>query len=141
MIDFPAKALLISKWRAYKGVFPTDVAVCHRIIIIPNSDPLRYFYVTSQVENCKRINRYDLASIAELEVCEWDCLTSKSCIQCDKSHLCEITEQELRERYGNGKLKVLGEVPEVVKQKILAAIEASKTYSDREKLILMQDRI
>ena len=93
------------------------------------------------MENCKRVNRYDLASIAELEVCEWDCLTSKSCIQCDKSHLCEITEQELRERYGNGKLKVLGEVPKVVKQKILVAIEASKTYSDREKLILMQDRI
>ena len=121
MIDFPAKALPISKWRAYKGVFPTDVAGSHRIIIIQNSDPLRYFYVTSQVENCKRVNRYDLASI--------------------KSHLCEITEQELRERYGNGKLEVLGEVPEVVKQKILMAIEASKTYSDREKLILMQDRI
>ena len=134
-MEFPVDYLTFYKWKAFLGNFPEDAGK-HRIIIIQETNPLKYFYVTSQVEKCKDILRYDPLALAEVSKNDWGDLTKNSCIQCGKQHLYSVDVDKLREEYEGGRLKVLGEIPEIVKQRICVAIDGSITYNESEKNIL-----
>jgi len=62
-------------------------------------------------------------------------LTKESCIQCGKSYLLELDEEEFRKDYKKGKVTILGKIPEKVIKSIIFAICSSKTYDENEKTI------
>ncbi len=122
----------VDKWVAFNAPLPKDQ---HRIIIIKKIfDEVQYFYVTSKVDNAKRVLHYDSGSIAEFEKCDWDSLTAdKSCVQCDKRHLYTIKSDTFERMYNDGKLEYIGEVPDIVKTRITSAICSSKSFTETEK--------
>ena len=124
----------LEKWRAFKGKYPDDTI--HRIIIIYPGTQLSCFVVTSQISKCKNRNKYDLQSLVEVTPEEWNDLDRPSCIQCGKGYLHKIDRETLIRDYENENLQILGEIPDVVKDKICYAIENSKTYNANEKNIL-----
>ncbi|MDR0306101.1 MAG: hypothetical protein LBI42_04595 [Chitinispirillales bacterium] len=136
-IPFPSDLLSIEKWKAFKGKYPPNSTIDHRIIIIYKNDGIvKYFYVTSKVENARRIAKYDIGSLVDgLNNNDWNVLTVESCIQCNKKHLYDICENELRRAYENGGIEVLGEVPEKIKSAIIFAVCASESFTDTEKKI------
>ena len=133
-MQIPSDLIPINKWKAFKGNFPPDSPMPHSIIIIYHSaEVIHYFYVTSQIDKVKEIARYDIGSIAEINPNDWNELTKDSCVQCNKGHLHQTTEQRIKEEYDKGEVKYLGLVPEIVKDKIINATRLSKTFTDTEK--------
>ena len=133
-MKIPSNLIPISKWSAFKGNFPPNSPKLHNIIIIYHSvDIVCYFYVTSQIDNAKRVATYDIKSIAEIGSNDWNELTKDSCVQCNKMHLYETTEQEIRDAYEREEIIALGHVPEIVKNKIIEATNNSKTFTSAEK--------
>jgi len=45
----------------------------------------------------------------------------------------DLDENELRKSYEEGKIEVLGEIPQSIKRSIISAICASKTFLEAEK--------
>jgi len=134
-ISFPPDLLSIEKWKSFKGKYPPNSDVGHRIIIVYKYEGLlKYFYVTSQCDKARKRAKYDIGSLVDkLNSNDWSALDRESCIQCDSHHLHDLDENELRKSYAEGKIEVLGEIPEGVKRSIVSAICASKTFSDMEK--------
>lgn len=132
LMRLPFCMVPVDKWVAFNAPLPKDK---HRIIIIKKIfDEVQFFYVTSQVDNAKRVLRYDLGCIAELGKSDWESLTAdKSCVQCDKRHLGIVKLDVLERMYNDGKLEYIGEVPDVVKTRIKSAICSSKSFTDIEK--------
>jgi hypothetical protein len=135
-IHFPSNFLDIEKWKAFKGKYPPGSDVDHRIIIVYKSDGVvRYFYVTSQIENARKAAKYDMGSLVDgLDNKDWDVLTKKSCIQCNRRYLNKTSERDLRRAYEEGKLEVLGKVPEKIKRAIISAVCASNSFTEAEKI-------
>ena len=127
--------LQIEKWKAFKGKYPPSSDKEHRIIIVYKyENTVRYFYVTSQIEKAKKQNKYDIGSLVTgINNINWSDLTEESCIQCNKKHICETTEIEIKNAYENGEISVLGEIPESVRREIINAVCASKSFTDIEK--------
>lgn len=140
-LPLPSKMLPIEKWKAFKGKYPPNSNNEHRIIIIYKHDcNIKYFYVTSQVEKARLMARNDIGSLVDgIDSGDWDVLTKESCIQCNESHLCEISDEELRKAWDQERLKPLGTIPNKIKQKIISAICASKTFTDTQKKIYTMD--
>ena len=136
-IPFPPNLLSIEKWRAFKGKYPPGSDVEHRIIIVYKHDGIvKYFYVTSKVEKARMRAKYDIGSLVDkINSNHWDALTEESCIQCNKNHLYDTCEDDLRQAYKNGEIEVLGAVPEAIKKAIISAVCASKSFTDVEKKI------
>jgi len=136
-ISFPPNLLGIEKWKAFKGKYPPGSNVEHRIIIVYKHDGnLKYFYVTSKVETARNLAMHDKGSLVDkIDGSDWDALDKESCIQCDKKHLRNTSEDELRKAYKEGGIKVLGEIPEKIKKLIISAVCASITFSDIEKTL------
>ncbi|MDR3001621.1 MAG: hypothetical protein LBU89_10180 [Fibromonadaceae bacterium] len=133
-ITFPDNLFNIEKWKAFRGKYPPGSDIDHRIIIVFKHDNiLKYFYVTSQVDNARKMARNDLQSLVCIKGDDWDELTKPSCIQCNKGNLFELSETEFRKNYAEGKVKVLGEIPESIRKSIVSAICSSKTFTDKEK--------
>ncbi|MBP3688280.1 MAG: hypothetical protein J6J35_07990 [Alphaproteobacteria bacterium] len=128
----PFNIVPTKKWVAFRAPLPKGE---HRIIIIKKlPEEVQYLYVTSQVNNVKRVMRYDLGSIANLFKCDWDSLTEdESCVQCDKKHLGTILVNDFEKLYNDNKVDYIGEVPDIVKIKINAAICSSKSFTETEK--------
>lgn len=135
---FPAECIPVEKWFAYKGDFP-PCGKTHRMIITYHIDnTIKYFYVTSYESNEERhridlANKKDISSVAELNVIDWDSLTKVSCVQCNRSHISDITVEELQKQYALGKAEYIGPVPEIVKRKLIEATCSSSTFTDDEK--------
>ena len=142
MIQMPVKLFLesLSEWKAFKGS-EDDATTGHRIILIHRiNDSFCYFIVTSKVDKAKERSKYDINSLVEIDVHEWEgVLTKPSCIECRKVNLKKITAIELANIYVAGNLCVLGNVPEGVKNKIKNAINASKTFNNKEKSLYTKD--
>jgi len=134
-IPLPPDLFSIEKWKAFKGKYPPNSDVGHRIIIVYKHEGiLKYFYVTSQCDKVRKRAKYDKGSLVDkLNNSDWDALDRESCIQCDSHHLHDLDENELRKSCTEGKTKVLGEIPKSIKISIISAICASKTFSDIEK--------
>lgn len=136
-MQLPASLLEIKAWKAYKGQFP-EINGEHRIILVYQDGDIFYrFCVTSQIDKAKLRTKYDKGSLVEIKPDEWDALTTNSCIECSKNNFKPISKSILVQMYQNGELKVLGEVPETIKTKIIHAICASKTYNDTEKSFIL----
>jgi hypothetical protein len=135
-IHFPPNFLNIEKWKAFKGRYPPSSDVDHRIIIVYKDDGvIKYFYVTSQVENARKAAKYDMGSLVDgLDSNDWDVLTKESCIQCNRRYLNKTSESDLRRAYENGDIKVLGDVPEKIRRAIISAVCASNSFSEAEKI-------
>jgi len=133
-ITLPDNLFNVEKWKAFKGKYPPGSDIDHRIIIVfKHDDILKCFYVTSKVENARKMAKKDLKSLVCLNSEDWDELTKESCIQCGKGYLFELNETELRKDYSEGKVEVLGEIPEKVIKSIIFAICSSKTFDENEK--------
>lgn len=134
-ISLPPDLLSIEKWKAFKGKYPPGSNVEHRIIIVYKHDGiLKYFYVTSKVEIARKVAKYDKGSLVDkINSGDWYALDRESCIQCDKKHLHDTTEDDLRKAYKEGGIQVLGEIPEGIRRLIISAVCASRTFSDIEK--------
>jgi len=134
-IIFPSNLLNIERWKAFKGKYPPSSNVEHKIIIVYKHDgDLKYFYVTSKVEKARKFAMRDKGSLVDkLDNRDWNVLDKESCIQCDKNHLHNTSEEDLRKAYEEGGIEVLGEIPEKIKKSIISAVCASITFSDIEK--------
>jgi hypothetical protein len=133
-IIFPDNLFKVGKWKAFKGKYPPGSNIDHRIIIIHiHNGILRCFYVTSQVQKARILARNDLKSLVCINGDDWNELTKESCIQCGKDNLFELSETEFRKDYAEGKVDVLGEIPEKIIKSIVFAICSSKTFTDKEK--------
>lgn len=132
LMKLPFNVVPVNKWVAFYAPLPKEK---HRIIIIKKIfDEVYYLYVTSKVDNAKRVLRYDLASIAEFDKDDWNSLTAdKSCVQCDKKHLQTIKIYAFEKMYNNEEICYIGEVPDVMKKKITSAICSSKSFTEKEK--------
>lgn len=86
--------------------------------------------------------RCDESALVEMQKSEWTEVLTKdvSCIQCGKNHLNGIDVLEFKKLYVDTMMDYIGEIPENIKQKIKVAIEASKTYSIRERDELICDK-
>jgi hypothetical protein len=88
------------------------------------------------VDEARKRARNDKGSLVDkISNKDWEALTKESCIQCDKTHLEETSEDELRLAYEKEALKPLGEVPEGIRRSIISAICASKSFSEAEKTL------
>jgi len=135
-IIFPDNLFSVGKWKAFKGKYPPGSDIDHRIIIVfKHNSILRYFYVTSQIEKSRILAKNDLKSLVCINGNDWNELTKESCVQCSRDNLFELSEAEFRKDYAEGKVKVLGEIPEKVIKSIIFAICSSKTFTDKEKEI------
>jgi len=133
-ILLPSEMIPLKKWYAFKGKLPLGSGNEHRIIIIYRQDEIvKYFYVTSKIDNVYKRAKYNKEAIADLDILDWDALSVKSCVQCDKKHLYECDEITLKNMYANGLLEYLGKIPEIVKTKIVRAICASKSFTENDK--------
>nr|DAE52475.1 MAG TPA: hypothetical protein [Caudoviricetes sp.] len=122
----------VSKWSAYKGEF----CGYHRIIVIyETSEDAHFFVVTSQVDKARIRARYDEESLVFIDQPEWDQLTCPSCVECSKRNLKRISKNNMQKLYEAWAVKSIGEVPETVRKRIIDAINASVSYSEREKQI------
>lgn len=132
------KEILLEKWSAYLAPLPKESGKSHRIIIIYKTDVnVKYFYITSKTEKAKIILRDDPISYVELLSKDWNELTrEKSCIQCDRGHLKEISVKELQELYDDQLLKYLGKIPKEMQEKIINAVNGSISYSFVEQAII-----
>ena len=130
--------ILLEKWSAYLAPLPKGSGKSHRIIIIYKTDVnVKYFYITSKTEKAKIILRDDPISYVELLSKDWNELTrEKSCIQCDRGHLKEISVKELQELYDDQLLKYLGKIPKEIQEKIINAVNDSISYSFVEQVII-----
>jgi len=133
-ITFPDNLFEVEKWKAFKGRYPSDSNIDHRIIIVFKRDGvLKYFIITSQVDKARKIAKKDPKSLIFLNHEDWNELTKESCIQCGKRGLYELNEVEFRNDYAKGKVKPLGKIPEKIIQSIIFAICSSRTFDDKEK--------
>lgn len=132
------KEILLEKWSAYLAPLPKGAGKSHRIIIIYKTDVnVKYFYITSKTEKAKIILRDDPISYVELLSKDWNELTrEKSCIQCDRGYLKEISVKELQELYDDQLLKYLGKIPKKIQEKIINAVNGSISYSFVEQAII-----
>jgi len=137
LIIFPSNLLSIERWSAFKGKYPPGSDVDHRIIIVYKyGGTIKYFYVTSKVEKARMRAKYDMGSFVDkISSCDWEALTEESCVQCDKSHMYETCEDDLRRAYESGNLEILGKVPQDIRKRIISAVCASKSFTDAEKSI------
>ena len=128
----------LEKWSTYLAPLPKGSSKSHRIIIIYKTDVnVKYFYITSKTEKAKIILRDDPISYVELLSKDWNELTrEKSCIQCDRGHLKEISIKKLQELYDNQLLKYLGKIPKEIQEKIINAVNGSISYSFVEQAII-----
>ena len=133
-MKLPSSLLPISPWRAFKGQ-QSDFTGGHRIIIVfpYNSNNYCYLTVTSKIEKAKIRWRNDISSLVEFKVQDWNALTCDSCVECGKRNLKIVNKLQIQDLYSAEKLQVLGEVPNIVKRKIIAGICSSITYTDTEK--------
>ncbi len=133
-MKLPADLLEVEQWKAFIAPLPSNEKR-HRIIICYiQEDICRFFYVTSQIEKAKIRSRYDIGSFVEIHMNEWkDVLTKDSCVECGKSNMKKISIKELKLMYENDELKVLGKIPENIKNKIIQGINDSYTYTQSEK--------
>jgi len=133
-ITLPDNLVSVGKWQAFRGKYPSGSNVEHRIIIVFKQDGiLKYLYVTSKIENAIKAAKKDPKSLVRLNSKDWEELTKDSCIQCGKSYMLNLNEEELRNDYKKGKVKWLGRIPEKVMKSIIFAICSSKTFDDKEK--------
>jgi hypothetical protein len=124
----------VEKWYAFKAKLPQGSTSEHRVIIVhKHMSVIKYFYVTSQVENVIKLAKYDTESIVKLNADDWDVLTKESCIRCDKRHLYEISEDCFRQSCSNGEIERLGKIPEKIKNSIIYAVCMSKSFTEAEK--------
>lgn len=122
----------ISRWLAYKG----DFFGHHRIIIVyETTEYVLYFIVTSQIEKAEKRNLFDKASLVKIFPTDWDQIKCPSCIECSKRNLKQISKSEMMKKHDSWACRNIGEIPDILKERILEAMRASVTYSEREKSI------
>jgi hypothetical protein len=142
-IKVPAKLIPLHKWVAYKNApLPQNPPPLHTIIIVLSGIvKIKYFYVTSQVEKAKIRYRNDKSALVEIQKSEWQEALTKdvSCVQCGKGYLNCIDIDEFKKLYQENEMNCIGEMPENIKQKIKDAVDASITYTDKEKSELTCD--
>lgn len=125
----------VSRWFAYKG----DFCGHHRIVVVyETNEDVRYFIVTSQIKKAEIRSRFDKEALVKISPSDWDQITCPSCIECSKRNLKQISKSEMQKKYDVWDCKNIGEIPEVLKKRILNAICASVTYSEREKQMYMR---
>lgn len=126
-----SKNIQLEKWSAYFAPLPKGSDKSHRIIIIYKTDiDVKYFYITSKIDKAKKVLKNDPNAYVEILREEWNCLKKeKSCIQCDRGHLKDITIKELQDMYDGQLLKYLGKIPKEIQEKIINAINNSISYS------------
>jgi hypothetical protein len=133
-ITFPDNLFHVEKWKAFKGKYPPGSDKSHRIIIVfKRGGVLRYLYITSKVDRSRKLARDDSQSLVCIDGNDWNELAKESCIQCNRDNLFELSETEFRKDYSEGKVEVLGKIPEKVIKSIVSAICSSKTFTDTEK--------
>lgn len=128
---------VVEKWSVYSGEFFYGY---HKIIIVYEyGDDIRYFIVTSQIEKAEKRSLYDPASLVKIDPLEWDKLTCPSCIECSRRNLQEIPKDKLKRFHDARFAKYKGKLPDIVRKKIIDAINASVTYSESEKQKLTKE--
>ncbi|MDR2693402.1 MAG: hypothetical protein LBB74_04210 [Chitinispirillales bacterium] len=133
-IPFPPEMMSVKKWHVFKAKLPPRSDSEHRIIVVyKHLNNVKYFYVTSKIENAYKMAKYDINSIVRLNVSDWDALTKESCIQCNKRHLYQTDEESFKQACASGEYERLGEVPEKIKNAIIHAIRMSKSFTEAEK--------
>lgn len=134
MINLPFELIPLARWKVYRALLPKGSAIEHRIIIMSNVDDLEFFYVTRSIEKAKIRMKKDKAALVELSPEDWpECLTDRCCIQCGLFGLESIKKEEIKELYEKGKFSLIGDVPDNIKTKIIAAVCASVSFSPAEK--------
>ena len=122
---------IVEKWSAYRG---DCFYGHHRIIVIYEAgEELLYFIVTSKIEKAEKRSLYDIASLVKIDPSEWDKLSCPSCVECSKRNLKQISKDWLKKLHDAWDAEYIGKVPETVRKRIIAAINASNTYNEHEK--------
>ena len=136
-ISFPPDMLPIEKWKAFIGKYPPNSDTEHRIIIVyKHGNAIQYFYITSQIEKARKLLKHDIGALVDgINGDDWEALTTNCCIRCNKASLYNTSAEDLRKAYSENNLKVLGNIPEKIKRKIISAVCASKSFTDTEKAI------
>jgi len=133
-IIFPIDMIAVERWKAFKGKYPPGSEKEHRIVIVyKKAGILKYFYVSSQVEKARERAKYDTASFVFMDKSDWEDLDKESYIHCTPKHLKEVSEVDFMKSYSLGEVRILGEVPDVVRRAIIHAICSSKFFSDKDK--------
>jgi len=66
-ITLPDNLFSVEKWKAFKGKYPPGSNIEHRIIIVfKHNGVLKYFHVTSKVENACKAAKKDPKSLVRL---------------------------------------------------------------------------
>jgi len=135
-MQFPPEMIPVKKWYAFKAKLPPGSGNKHRVIVVYKyMNTVKYLYVTSQIEQARKLAQHDKGSIVRLMPSDWDALTKESCIQCDKRHLYEISEREFRQVCASEGYEYYGEIPQKIKDSIIYAICMSKTFNEAEKAV------
>ncbi len=134
-MKIPADKIPLRKWVAYFANLPPDSPVGHRIIIIyKTEDVIHYFYVTSKEEKVKERYAFDPKGFIVIKQTEWkETLKKESYIQCGRQHLKQIKILDFQKMYEKALAEFIGTVPKNIENKIVEAIEKSKTYTPAEK--------
>lgn len=133
----PLSLFKVEPWSAFKGKYPGDSTVEHRIIIVyKNEDVIKYFYVTSKIEKMRKALKSDIGALVDnIDNRDWDALTKASCIMCNNEFLHITSEEEMRRAYQEDRLIPLGKIPDTLKRKIISAICASESFDEEEKAL------
>lgn len=135
-MKMPPEIIPCNKWIAYIGPLPKNSGKSHTVVIIyREKSQIHYFYVTSQIEKARKRYKNDKEALVTIDRNDWSGIRKTSCIQCGKPHLYSADIKQFQTMYQNEELKMLGEIPEVVKNKITCAIFGSITYTAAEKRI------
>jgi hypothetical protein len=127
----------IKRGFTFKALLPDGSSKQHYCIIInkkvTKNTTVYYFYMTSQKEKVIRIMRYDKGALVSINNRDYSILTKETFIQCDKRHLRTIEYDTLIEGLSSGLFQKVDDVSNSIIDKILSAINSSKTYSEEDK--------
>lgn len=135
-LQIPFDNIPLNQWIAYQAPLPNNIpneAPRRHIIIIAyrTGDIINYFHVTSKVDKARKRYEKDKDALVEVKREDWGNVLTQdlSCIQCGKGHLSCITEKTFRSLYENGEIEIIETIPDVLKERIKTAINASVTYN------------
>ena len=134
-MKIPADKIPLHKWVVYRAQLPFNSQVEHRIIIVyKTEETIDYFYVTSKEEKVKERYLHDPKGFILIKQKEWsETLTRDSYIQCGKGHLKQIRVLDFQKMYEEDLAVFIGTLPKEIENRILEAINQSKTYTIAEK--------
>ena len=130
----------INRGFTFKAYLPNKSDKEHYCIIINQkvikNKNIYYFYMTSQ-KNTLQIMKYDKKALISINKNDYSPLTKQTYIQCDKSHLHTIEYKTFIAGFASGSFQKVDNVDKHIIEKILKAINDSKTYLYEEKTALV----